>query len=239
VPRSDLAAQPRPANRLLAALPRREYERLLPFLEPAPLEVRVVLQEPAQPIAYIHFPCSGIISLLSAPQRSGGSVEVGVVGREGIVGLPVFLGVEAAPVRWLVQVPGDSLRMPSDDFRTQVGRSSQLHGLLLRYTHAFMNHLALSLACNTLHAVEQRLARWLLLVHSMAEAEHFPLTHEFLAAMLGVRRASVSKAAKGLQEASLIRYWKGQLTVLDRAGLESASCGCHRAMQAELDGLPR
>jgi len=236
--RSDTSV-PQPAtNRLLAALPRREYQQLRPFLEIAPLPGKAILQEAGQAVAYVHFPTGGVVSLLSAPRGSGTAVEVGVVGREGMVGLPVFLGARTTPVRWLVQVPGGSLRMRADDLHSRVGRHSRLHELLLLYTQAFLAQLSLGLACNSLHAVEQRLARWLLTVQARVGEDRFPLTHQFMASMLGVRRATVTEAALVLQGAQLIRYGRGQLIVLDRAGLEEASCGCHRDIEAALDCLP-
>jgi CRP-like cAMP-binding protein len=236
--RSDLSAVPPSANRLLAALPPREFQQLRPFLERTPLPARVILQEPDRPIGHVHFPTSGIVSLLSAPGGSGLGVEVGIVGCEGMVGLPVFLGRGEAQARWLVQVPGESLRMRADAFRARVGRNSRLHELLLLYTHVFLAQVSLALACNSLHAVERRLARWLLTVQARVGEDRFPLTHQFLAAMLGVRRATVTEAALVLQAAQLIRYKRGQLMVLDRDGLEAASCGCHRGMQSALDWLP-
>jgi CRP-like cAMP-binding protein len=128
--------------------------------------------------------------------------------------------------------------LPAGVLSSQARRNGALHDLLLRYTHAFLAQLSRSIACNALHPVEKRLSRWLLAVHGRAAGERFPLTHEFLAAMLGVRRASVTEAARKLRQAGLIRYGRGYLTVLDRAGLESAACDCHRIIQAEFDGLP-
>jgi CRP-like cAMP-binding protein len=225
------------SNRLLAALPRREYGRLLPHLESVPLPSRAVLHQPDEPIRHVYFPTGGVVSLLTSLE-GGRGVEVGVVGREGMAGLAVFLGVEGTPARAVVQVPGEALRMRAEDFRAHVGRDTRLHDLLLRYTHAFLAQVAQSVACNARHPVARRLCRWLLLVHSRAGTDRFPLTHEFLAAMLGVRRASVTEAAGWLQEAGLIRCGRGQLTVLDRNGLESNSCGCHRVVEAELDRVP-
>ena len=232
---------PRPAGRvppdnlLLAALPPREYARLLPCLEVVPLPFKAVLYEPGRVVSDIHFPLRGAVSVLSPAEGRPEGIEVGVVGREGAVGLPVFLGVESAFFRYLVQVPGEALRMRAAELRRRVGRDSALHELLLRFTHTFVIQLSQTVACNSLHPIEKRLCRWLLSVHDRADDDHFPLTHEFLAAMLGVRRATVTEAARKLRDAGLIRYGAGRLTVLDRGGLESASCDCYRTVQDEMD----
>jgi CRP-like cAMP-binding protein len=210
----------------------------LPHLEPVPLPPRAVLHEPGEPIAHVHFPCSGVLSVLHPSDGRGVGIEVGVIGCEGVAGLAVFLGVERTPARCLVQVPGEALRMRARDFRTRVGRDTALHGLLLRYTHAFLAQVSQAAACISLHPVEKRLAGWLLMVQRRAGSDTFPLTHEFLAALLGVRRASVTEAAQGLQGGGLIRYRKGRLTVADRRGLESVACDCHRVSQAAMDRVP-
>jgi CRP-like cAMP-binding protein len=226
-----------PLNRLLANLPAREFGRLRPHLEAIPLALRTVLHEPGRPIPHVYFPTTCVISLLCPPDGRQEGIEIGVVGREGLVGLGVFLGAEASAARCMVQVPGEALRMRAEDFRRRVGRNSPLHGVLLRYTHDFLTQVTQSVLCNALHPVGKRLARWVLTVHTRAGTNHFPLTHELLAAMLGVRRASVTEAARQLQQAGLIRYGRGEVTVLDRRGLESSSCGCHRAVDAELARL--
>lgn len=211
--------------------------RLLPHLEPVPLAFQAVLHQPDQAIEHVYFPTSGVVSVLTPADGKATGVEIAVVGWEGVAGLPVFLGVATTPARAVVQVPGEALRMPADDFRARAGRGP-LHALLLRYTHAFLAQVAQATACNSLHPVGKRLCRWLLMVQGRVGTDHFPLTHEFLAALLGVRRASVTEAAQGLQRAGLVRYRRGELTVLDRRGLESASCNCHRVIQAELDRVP-
>jgi CRP-like cAMP-binding protein len=226
-----------PTNRLLAALPSRDYARLLPDLEVVPLPLRAVLQEADEPMPYVYFPSAGVVSLLITPNGRGVGVEVGMVGREGVAGLPVFLGADSTAARWVVQAPGEALRMAADAFQGHANRRP-LRDLLLLYTNAFLAQVSQSVACNALHPVEERLCRWLLMVHARVGLDQFPLTHAFLAAMLGVRRASVTEAARGLQDAGLIRYGRGRLEVLDRSGLESAACNCHRAAQAELDRLP-
>jgi CRP-like cAMP-binding protein len=234
MPRSDAPGRLSPANRLLALLPPREYARLRPHLEPVPLLFKSVLQEAGDTADHVHFPVSGVISLISSASENGG-IEVGVVGREGMAGLSVFLDAPGSLFRLVVQVPGEALRLPVKEFRRRASRHSALHGLLLRYTHAFLTQLSQSIACNSLHPVPQRLCRWLLAVHDRAGTDDFPLTHEFLAAMLGVRRATITEAARTLRQAGVIRYGAGQLTVLDRRGLDARACGCHRTVQNELD----
>lgn len=232
--RSETTASAPRRNRLLAALPRREYNRLLPHLEWVPLALRTVLHEAGQPIKHLYFPTSGMLSLLSDRDGQGARIEVGVVGREGMVGLPVFLGTRLTSTQSMVQVPGEAMRMRADKFRRLVGPQSKLHSMLLRYTHVFLTQVTQWVACNSLHSVEKRLCRWLLTVHDRATSNDFPLTHEFLAAMLGVRRASVTEAARRLRKAGLIHYGGGQLTVLDRSGLEGTVCGCYHSVRAEL-----
>jgi CRP-like cAMP-binding protein len=226
-----------PLNRLLAVLPPEEYALLHPCLECVPLQFKAPVHEPGQPITHLYFPTSGVISLLLPLEERTLGIEVGVVGREGMVGLAVFLGASTTIFRAMVQAPGEALRIPVEDFRSRVGRHTVLHEHLLRFTHLFLSQLSLSIACNALHPMEKRMCRWLLAMHDRVDSDRFPLTHEFLAAMLGVRRASVSEAARGLRQAGLIRYGGGQLTVLDRAGLESAACPCHRKGQGELHRL--
>jgi CRP-like cAMP-binding protein len=239
MPSSDALGPVPHTNCLLAALPLRERNRLVPYLEPMPLTFKAVLYQAGQPITHVYFPVGGVLSLISTADGRSDGVEVGLVGREGMAGLAVFLRAETAPFRCVVQVPGDCFRMRAEDFRRRVGHDSTLHGILLQYTHAFLTQLSQSVACNSLHPIEQRLCRWLLAVHDRVEVNRFPLTHEFLAAMLGVRRASVTEAASGLRQAGLIRYGGGQLTVLQRPGLEETACGCHRVIQREFDRLPR
>jgi CRP-like cAMP-binding protein len=159
------------------------------------------------------------------------------VGTEGMAGLPVFLGGQAASAQCIVQVPGQALRMSAHVFRAQVNGDSNLHGLLQRYTHAFLTHLSQSVACNSLHSIEKRCCRWLLMTQRRARADRFPMTHEFLAAMLGVRRASVTEVAQTLQAARLIRYKQGQVTVLDRQGLETSACECYSIVEEEFSRL--
>ena len=234
---SDALAPDRPsANRLLAALPWAEYLRLLPYLEPVPLPFRQRLYDAHKPIPYVWFVEHGVVSLVRVTQE-GTLIEICVIGCEGMVGLPVFLGSESTPSQALVQIPGTGLRMPTTTFRREVPPGSPLHDLLHRYTQTLINQMAQGMVCNRMHSIAQRCARWLLLTHDRAGSDQFPLTQQFLAQMLGVRRASVSTVAGRLQKAGLIRYSRGVITVLDRPGLEAAACECYQVIEAEYDRL--
>jgi CRP-like cAMP-binding protein len=193
------------------------------------LPIRTPLYQPGETIAHVYFPTDGVVSLLA------GGIEAGVVGSEGMVGLPVFLGTDRSTGHCVVQVPLEALRMAADDFRRRVRRDSQLHGLLLRYTHFLFCQVSQSLACHASHPIQDRLCRWLLLVHDRAGTDEFPLTQSFMAAMLGVRRASVSEVAGILQDAGLIQCGRGRVSVLDRKGLEDAACHCFQVVEAEWD----
>jgi CRP-like cAMP-binding protein len=232
------SAAPRPetpANRLLARLPKREFNRLHRRLEKVPLTTKTVLHEVDQAIDYMYFPMSGIVSLLSRDDEQTKRLEVGMVGCEGVTGLPAFLGVGRSVLRSIVQVPGEALRLPTKEIPRVVRPGSALHALLLRYTHLLLAQVSQVVACNALHSVEKRLCRWLLGLQDRSRTDCFPLTHEFLAAMLGVRRASVSEAARRLRRAGLIHYRGGQLRVADRSGLEAATCGCYWRVLAEME----
>jgi CRP-like cAMP-binding protein len=219
-------------NRLLAALPRREQDRLLPHLEPVALSFEETLYEPDELIRHVYFPTSGMISLLLA-LADDSVAEVGRVGNEGVVGLPVFLGVRTSHTRAFVQVPGEALRIKAQVFHQQARQGGPLSSLLLRYTQALLRHSEQLTACNSRHPIEQRLCRWLLITHDRVQADQFEVTQEFLSQMLGVHRQSVTVAASSLQKAGLIRYSRGRLAILDRRGLEAASCGCYQAVTRE------
>jgi CRP-like cAMP-binding protein len=223
-------------NRLLASLPAEEFGRLLPYFEGVSFPAQTRLSEPGEPIRHVYFPTAGVISLLAIKPPNGG-IEAGVVGPEGFAGLPVFLGTDQSTGLSVVQLPLQAVRMDSDDFRALVSRDGSLHALLLRYTHFFLCQVSQSLACCAGHAVEKRFCRWLLMLHDRAESDEFPLTHEFMANMMGVRRASVSEVAAGLQAKGFIQYERGRLTLLDRAGLERAACACFRVIRTEWDRL--
>jgi CRP-like cAMP-binding protein len=179
------------ANRIVAALPREEYKRLLPYLEPVSLPFKKYLYQSYALIEHVYFPNSGIVSVLNV-MEDGGTVEVATVGNEGMVGIPVLLGADCTPVETLVQVPGDAVRMKVDVFKSQVIPGSSTHNLLLRYTQALMSQMSQSVACNRLHSVEERCCRWLLQTRERVCSDEFLMTQEFLAQMLGVHRASLT-----------------------------------------------
>ncbi|MBW4650515.1 MAG: Crp/Fnr family transcriptional regulator [Kastovskya adunca ATA6-11-RM4] len=223
-------------NKLLAALPREDYERLLPYLESVFLDFKQYLYLPNQPIEYVYFPLDGIISLLTV-LGDGGTIEVATVGNEGMIGIPVLLGVDQLPAETMVQVPGKALRMQVDVFKREVPVGSSFHKLLLLYVQARVNHLMQSAGCNRLHSIEQRCCRWLLLTQDRVATDEFPLTQEFLSQMLGVRRASVSEVAATLQKEGLIRYNRGKMKVIDRERLKATSCECYQVFTEEYERI--
>jgi len=221
-------------NRLLATLPKNEYNRLLPQLKTVSLVLGEVLYKPGAPIKYVYFPNDSIISLISELSETSW-LEVGMVGNEGMAGLAVFMGVNWSSTRALVQGSGSAIRMSSAAVRRESNRLGGLHHLLHRYSHSLLAQVSQSCACNRFHIVEARLARWLLMTNDRLGAEEFPLTQEFLSNMLGVRREGVSKAASALQATRLIRYSRGVITILNRRGLEAKSCECYSINKGETD----
>jgi len=222
-------------NRLLGALPRKEYDRLLPHLEEVSLPLRDILYEANGPIAHVYFPLNGVVSLVIMDR--GFCLEVGVIGNEGLVGTPVFLGSDRSPTRAIAQIPGEALRMEAKVLQKEMGRGGPLQGVVQRYTQTMVNQISQSVVCNHRHSVEKRMCRWLLMSHDRVGADEFPLTHEFLAQMLGVCRPTLTAVAGALQRAGLISYHRGTITVLDRKGLEAASCECYEVVAKELDRL--
>lgn len=222
-------------NRLLVCLPREEQERLRPYLERVHLGLQEAFYEPNTPIPYVYFPCSAVGSLVSV-MDDGEAAEFATVGNEGIVGLPIFLDADTIPSLAFCQVEGEALRMEAERFR-EFSRSGPLHRLMHRYTQALFNQMAQSAACNRLHSLEERCARWLLITHDRVGQDQFALKQAFLAQMLGTRRPSVSVAAGMLQKAGFIRYSRGKITVTDRPGLESASCECYARIRREFERL--
>ena len=214
------------ANHLLAALPHAEYQRLLAGLEPVALKFGEVLHEPGVPIRYVYFPIDCAISLLTAVVGER-ALEVGLVGREGMVGISLALGVEVSSVRALVEVAGMAMRMKAARFCEALQQCPPLQHALYRYTDAKLALARQTVACNCFHAVEARLARWLLMASDRAGSVEFLLTQAFLAQMLGVRRGTVNEAAGSLQHRNLISYSRGKIRILDRKGLEAASCRCY------------
>jgi CRP-like cAMP-binding protein len=205
-------------------------------LERVSLPFKEVLYESTEVIKYVYFPINGLVSLLTIVEERT-LAEVGLVGNEGMVGLSVFLGIEATPFKAIVQVPGEAMRMKADVFKDLVNPDSPLYSLLLRYTHTLMLQISQSAACNSHHSVEERCCRWLLMTRDRVQSDQFPITHEFLSHMLGVRRASITVVAGMLQKAGLIRYSRGQMTIKDRPGLEAVSCQCYRLVKEEEDRL--
>jgi CRP-like cAMP-binding protein len=216
-----------PQNRLLAALPRRDSVRLLAACESVELVLNTVLYEPDARISHVYFPTDSFISLMIAVDGSS-NLEVGLVGNEGMLGAPLILGVDRSPLRALVQGAGSAYRMGAREFARELASSDSLRSLLKRYLQVRVVQLAQTAACTRFHVVEERLARWLLMTQDRAQSDQFRVTHEFLAYMLGVRRVGVTRAANALQKRKLIRYHRGEVTVLDRNGMEEASCTCYQ-----------
>jgi CRP-like cAMP-binding protein len=216
------------ANRLLAALPAEDRQYILDRCEPAGLLLGDVLDKPGAPVSHVYFPTGGSISLVMPIEGSAG-LEVGLIGNEGMLGITLTLGVDVAPFHAVVQGAGTALRLPAAAFLAGLERSPALQRELKRYLYVSLGQLAQTAACTRFHMVEERLARWLLMTGDRAQSDTFHVTHVFLAYMLGVRRVGITKAANSLQQQKLIRYQRGNVTILDRAGLEAASCGCYRA----------
>ena len=224
-------------NMILAALPPKEHSYLRQHLELVPLKFGDVLWDANQPIDFVYFPTSGMVSLL-AMMRDGATAEVGLTGREGFVGTAVVLGARKAPIRAVVQSEGDSFRIESELLQHILPQSPQLAHMLRRYAHALSMQLAQAAACNCLHQIPERLARWLTMAHDRIGSDLLPLTQEFLAQMLGCRRASVTSALGQLQKAGVIHPGHGQLRILDRKQLERRSCECYQVMK-DLSDLSR
>ncbi|MCR4302025.1 MAG: Crp/Fnr family transcriptional regulator [Sulfuricaulis sp.] len=226
----------RSTNSVLQVLSPKENLRLSMLSEQVDLTYGDVLCEPGKTLRHVYFPNSGIISLLT-PLDGHDSVEVGLVGREGMAGIGLFLGSSVSPVQMLVQGSGIATRMKAASFRNEIKRNPVLQRELNRYLYAFMAQVAQTAACNRHHLLEKRLARWLLMTHDRARSNEFHLTQEFLAHMLGVRRVGVTRAAGLLQEKNLISYRRGNITILDRKGLERASCRCYEAVNDLRDSM--
>ncbi len=222
-----MSSPPSPTNRILASLPSRDERRMRRQLEPVTLRFGQVLYEPGTPIQFVYFPSDCLISLLTAVDRRR-TLEVGMVGREGMAGMPFILGVGISGVRALVQGAGAAQRMAAAPFRIEFARNQALQQALYRYTYALMAQISQTAACNRFHDAEQRLSRWLLMTADRIDANEFDLTQEFLAHMLGLRRVGVTQAASTLKQRHLIDYTRGRLTILDRKGLQKAACTCYQ-----------
>jgi CRP-like cAMP-binding protein len=223
-------------NRLLAHLKPEDMQRLAPDLERVKLAYKQSLYRAHEPIELVYFIETGVASLVNT-MANGAASEVGTIGNEGMVGLPVLLGDSEAPTSVYMQVPGAGLRMRASSFRRALEHSEALRAVLLRYAHVLFNQVAQSAACAHFHALEQRCCRWLLMTHDRMASDEFLLTHEFLAMMLGVRRAGVTQAAGTLQRAGLIQYRHGRIAILDREALEQRSCECYAVTKEEFDRL--
>jgi CRP-like cAMP-binding protein len=224
------ANQPSTANHVLAALPRPAYRRMLTGLEAIQLNYGQVLYEPEGRIHHVYFPVDSLVSLLTAVDKTR-TLEVGMVGNEGMVGMPMALGIGVSAVRALVQGSGTAMRMTAKRFRREFSKNPLLQRALFRYTHLLMAQVSQTAACNRFHEAEARLARWLLMTSDRLHAANFLLTHEFLAHMLGVRRVGITNAAGILQRKNLIDYSRGNIRILDRKGLEAAACPCYRIVR--------
>ena len=225
-------------NQLLMALPEAEFQRLLPYMERMTMKSKDMLYEPNKPIEYVFFPNHGVGSLL-AVMEDGTLVEVGTVGNEGMVGIPVFLGTESTNGRAFWQVPGEAMRMKAEVLREEIKNGGPLVSLLQGYTQSLFSMLSQHTACNRLHAIEARCARWLLMSHDRVIGDEFMLTQEFLSQMLGTRRASVNAVARVLKDAGAIEYQRGIISILDRPKLEAISCECYEIIRKEYDRILR
>jgi CRP-like cAMP-binding protein len=223
-------------NRLLQLLSPIDFDRLRPHLEPVALGYRDSLYETNEEIAHVYFPIEGVASLVNT-MADGSATEVGTIGNEGIVGLPVILGDHHAPCSAYVQVPGSGLRLRADVLRKQLELSTGTRTVMLHYAHAFFNQVAQSAACVHFHSIGQRCCRWLLMTHDRVRSDRFLLTQEFLGMMLGVQRTGVSNVAARLKQLKLIGYSRGNVTILDRPGLEKHTCECYFVTKHEFDRL--
>ena len=229
--------QPPPVtNRLLAALPYKDREQLLANCEHIELIFAEILYRAGELIPHVYLPTGGVVSLMMSIDGSA-SLEVGLVGNEGILGITLMLGVEVAPFDALVQGSGPALRITVPSFLRELEQSPALQLELKRYLYVSMSQIAQTAACNRFHVVEERLARWLLMTQDRSHSDTFHITHVFLAYILGVRRVGITKAANSLQQQRLIRYHRGNITILNRAGLEAASCECYRTDKETYDHI--
>ena len=224
------------SNCLLARLPAKDLGRIEPHLEPAELPLGTVLYETGEMLSHVYFPTTAIISLLYETQ-SGESSEIGIAGNQGMIGLSTLLGGETTVGRALVQSAGHGLKMPVEKAQNEFGAGDTFQHLMLRYAQAFMTQISQTAVCNRLHSVSQRLCRWLLMTHDQLPGDRLKMTHDVIAHMLGVRREGVTIAAGQLQDHGMISYTRGSVSILDRAGLEKASCECYEVVAREYERL--
>ncbi len=223
-------------NHLLAALPCEAYERLRPHLEAITFSLGEVVYESGGRMRYVYFPTTSHISLLYT-MIDGSTAEMGLVGREGVVGIALFMGGETTPNRAMVQGGGRALRMKSKALLDEFKRGGEFQQLLLRYTQALITQISQTAVCNRLHSVEQRLCRWLLMTHDLAQSDELEMTHEFISNMLGVRREGVTMAARRLQERKMISYVRGHISIIDRTQLLAHVCECYQVVRDEHNRL--
>ena len=224
------------SNHLLAALPAAEWERWLPQLEQVEMPLGQVLYESGATLSHVYFPLTAIVSLLYV-MENGASAEIAVVGNEGIVGISLFMGGESTPSRAVVQSAGHGFRLNAQTMKDEFNRAGPVLHLLLRYTQALITQMAQTAVCNRHHSLDQQLCRWLLLSLDRLQGNDLVMTQELIANMLGVRREGVTEAALSLQKVGLIRYARGHISVLDRAGLEQRTCECYEVVKKEYDRL--
>lgn len=221
-----------PTNRLLAALPRSEYERLAPHLRPVKLSRNSILYDAGDQVHRAYFLQSGVVSLIAISEDDD-SIEAGVVGCEGMIGVPGILRYRHAPLRAVVQVPGEALSVDARVLRREFKRGGELQEIILCFTHTLVSQFARSIICNRFHTIEKRLSRWLLMTHDRVRGDTFHLTHQFIADMLGAARTDVTKAAGALQDAGLIRYRRAAITILDKEALGAMTCACYHSIREE------
>ena len=224
------------ANHILRALPQLEYDRLAPHLKLVPMPLGMALYESGVALRHIYFPTDCIVSLLYGLEN-GASAEIAVVGNEGAIGVSLFMGGESTPSRAIVQSAGQAYRLPGKRLKEEFNRHGQMLHILLRYTQSLLTQMFQTAVCNRHHSLEQQLCRWLLLSLDRLPSNELKMTQELIANMLGVRREGVTEAAGKLQDAGLIRYRRGRITVLDRPGLEMRACECYRVVKTESDRL--
>jgi CRP-like cAMP-binding protein len=223
-------------NRILRALSDRELDRLRPSLEPVHMQRSTELEAANEPVEFVYFPTSGVASIV-AIDEGGEFVDTAMIGREGMTGLPVFLGTDQSPARTIVQVPLTAMRMTADSLREEIVRGGMLVRLLQRHIQVVMMTMAQLILCNRVHRLEQRAARWLLQVDDRVDERPFRVTQEFIAQMIGAQRPALSVAMRRFKEAGLVTYSRGQISIADRDGLLSRACGCIKVIAAETDRL--
>lgn len=230
----NLSRPPPIQNQLLRALQDKEYKRLLPHLESVSLPFMEVLYQGGESIKHVYFPNEGLISMLVV-MDNGSLREIGLIGEEGMLGTSVVLGMDVSPHRALIQMRGSAMRMKAEALRDELQPGGELQDMLQRYSHALFTQVSQSAACVSSHALDKRLSRWLLMTHDHAPGDEFEMKQEFMAMMLGVTRSVVTRAAAHLQNEKMIHYTRGQITILDRRGLEATACECYAVVKDEYD----